>query len=86
MYIYYLVINMDVHNENLTNTLKCTLCVQVYSTKYNLDRHIANVHGVNIEKNKIGKNCNICQKMFSRSTTLRSHIKEVHKIYGICSE
>ena len=52
----------------------CYTCGQTFSRKYNLQRHIDNVH-----KHITSEKCETCDKIFTRKDNLTQHIKRVHK-------
>ena len=58
-----------VHNEALG--IKCELCLQRFSTDFEIARHIKTVHSVNYP-------CSICPKMFQCNNDLEEHLYSDH--------
>ena len=53
---------------------ECYLCSKTFSSKTNLNRHIATLHAMAPRRH----NCPICYKSFTRSDTRNTHLKALH--------
>lgn len=73
-------------NSDVKNRIRCPWCVKTLSSKYNLERHIKNIHGsaeqglMNMQIISLGKYkvCPVCNKTMSSKFNLQRHMKNLH--------
>ena len=55
-------------------TLKCKICNTIFSTNWNLSRHLSSVH-----EGKKPFQCSFCGALFSTKVHMKAHITKVHE-------
>ena len=67
---------MAINNPILTASSKwcCVICLNAFSHRSGLRRHIKSVHADEIRPYE----CGVCHKMFKRKDHLTTHIKKIH--------
>ena len=73
--------------EPKTPTAQCPVCGKMISDKWNLSKHLRNVHNVPKCETRQGRwhcklptaQCPVCEKMISDKKNLKKHIRNVHK-------
>merc|ERR1719462_336980 len=52
----------------------CSFCDQTFTSKYNMQRHVKNVHGEKKSKHK----CTLCEATFNQKSNIKRHMAVVH--------
>ena len=62
---------------------ECEVCKKKFTSKGNLNIHLAAVHGIGDVKTF---QCNICSRVFKHKHVLKNHLKNVHKVFSTCCQ
>ncbi|XP_055378833.1 transcription factor grauzone-like [Condylostylus longicornis] len=68
---------MTVHEGVKKSKVKCKICSEEFSTKYQYYNHKTEVHGD--PNKKVDNTCRICNKISANSEALKRHVEKVHK-------
>ena len=66
------------NDKENTNLLRCTYCYSSFSKRFNLNKHIRNVHKKEPESSKGNYKCTQCTSQFTHRSSLLRHVKKFH--------
>lgn len=69
----YVVIKKQI--RNLDPVYTCPICMRVYLRKYNVERHMIDVHQSTVNGKRYNYQCKFCFRGYARERNLKRHMK-----------